>query len=82
MVSRDDYSEKMVTCQERKRAKTLSLIILRGKYINIFWVCYFYFFGKLTLKPKKELNILRFYVPKINGKFMTEQVANTFGHVR
>ena len=41
-----------------------------------------------TLKPKKELNDFQFFVHIITGqslrlgKFMTDQVANMFGHVR
>ena len=42
----------------------------------------------ITLKPKKELNTFEFFLHKMTGqslklgKFMTDQVANTFGHVR
>ena len=41
----------------------------------------------ITLKPEKELNNFEFFLHKMTGqslklgKFMTNQVANTFGHV-
>ena len=41
----------------------------------------------ITLKPEKELNNFEFFLHKMTGqslklgKLMTNQVANTFGHV-
>ena len=41
----------------------------------------------MTIKPKKELDNFHFFVHKMTkqslnlGKYMTDQVANTLGHV-
>ena len=43
---------------------------------------------QITLKPKKELNKFQFFLHKMTrqslklGKLMTDQVANTIGHVQ
>ena len=61
--------------------------LLLVKLCGIFWFRYFYFVDKLLWNLIKELNNFKFFLHKMTGqrlklgKFMTDQVANTFGHV-
>ena len=55
---------------------------------NHFLGSLFLLFWNISLKSKKELNDSQFYVHKLtgqslkSGKLMTDEVGNTFGHVR
>ena len=76
-------TEKMVTCWEQS-AQNVSYIMW---WMKIFWVRHFYFIDKLPWNLKRNQIIFDFFITKFLsqslklGKFMTNQVANTFSHV-
>ena len=79
-------TEKMAACQEQSTNIITSYVMW---YINkhlldsLFLLCWW-----ITLKLKKELNNFQLFVHKMTrqslklGRFMTNQVANMFGHVQ